>query len=139
MSDSEAGFSTPEAAEEAFYMAFADCDIQAMAKVWAMSEVICIHPGSTALVGYDAVMRSWTNILTNAEPPNMRIEVLSRYVSIDLAVHLVEEHIKPGEGTPGTTLVVLATNIYRREQDEWRILEHHASLPRSSQRQPTLQ
>ena len=139
MSDYKPNFSTPEAAEVAFYTAFAACDISTMAKVWATGEVICIHPGSTALVGYDAVMHSWTNIFTNAKPPNIHIEVLSRYTGVDVAVHLVEEYIKSNAGTPGSAPVVLATNIYLCEQNEWRMLEHHASVPRSSQRQHTIQ
>jgi len=139
MNDSKAGFSTPEAVETAFYAAFADCDVQAMNAVWADDDVICIHPGSSALIGHDAVMRSWINILTDADPPNLHIEVISRIVCDKLAVHVVEEHIAPVAGAPGTTSVVLATNIYRHEDDGWRMLEHHASLPRSSQRFHTLQ
>ncbi|NNF96328.1 MAG: SnoaL-like domain-containing protein [Halobacteria archaeon] len=127
------GFSTPEAAEAAFYAAFANCDIQAMDAVWADTGVICIHPGSTALLGRDVVMRSWMNILTQADPPNLHIEVLSRTVSNDLAVHVVEEYIAPVNGSPESTSVVLATNVYCLEADGWRLLEHHASIPKPRQ------
>lgn len=139
MNDSESGFSSPQAVEAAFYAAFCACDIQAMEMVWARTEVICIHPGSTALVGRNVVLRSWKNILMDAEPPHLHIEVISRIVSDKLAVHVVEEHITPVAGAAGTTSMVLATNIYRHEEDGWRMLEHHASLPRSSQRLHTLQ
>ena len=139
MSTSDPAFSTPEAVEAAFYAAFCACDIQAMDMVWARTEVICIHPGSTALVGRNVVLRSWKNILMDAEPPHLHIEVISRIVSDKLAVHVVEEHIAPVAGAAGTTSVVLATNIYRHEEGGWRMLEHHASLPRTSQRQHTLQ
>lgn len=139
MSDSEPRFSTPEAVETAFYAAFSACDMQAMDMVWARSEVICIHPGSTALVGRNVVLRSWKNILMDAEPPHLHIEVISRILHDKLAVHVVEEHIMPVAGAPGTTSMVLATNIYRHGDDGWRMLEHHASVPRSSQRLHTLQ
>jgi len=139
MSESEAGFSTPEAVEAAFYAAFCTCDLQAMDMVWAKTEVICIHPGSTPLVGRNVVLRSWKNILMLAEPPHLHIEIISRIVCDKLAVHVVEEHITPGAGAAGTTSVVLATNIYRYEDDGWRMLEHHASMPRTSQRLHTLQ
>jgi len=129
----DSGFSTPEAAETAFYKAFADCDLQAMDAVWAEAEVICIHPGSTALLGREAVMRSWINILTQAEPPNLHIEVLSRTVANELAVHMVEEHITPVTGSPESTSVVLATNVYCLETNGWRLLEHHSSIPRPRQ------
>lgn len=126
-------FSSSEETEAAFYAAFENCDLQAMDVVWADAEVICIHPGSTALVGRKVVMRSWSNILTNAEPPNLKVEVLSRTVNDELAVHVVEEHITPATGFPEPTSVVLATNVYCLEADGWRLLEHHASMPRPKQ------
>lgn len=127
---SELDLSTPEAAEAAFYDAFADCDVKAMDAVWADGNVICIHPGSSALVGRDAVMRSWENMLLYAEPPNIRVEVLSRTASDGLAVHVVEEHITSGYGDSASSSMVLATNIYRYEDNRWQLLEHHASVPK---------
>lgn len=130
---SDLDLSTPEAAEAAFYAAFAACDVKAMDAVWAADNVICIHPGSLALVGRVAVMRSWTNMLLYAEPPNIHIEVLSRIANADLAVHVVEEHITAGYGDSASTSKVLATNVYRYEGDGWRLLEHHASVSRIPQ------
>lgn len=131
---SDSDFSTPEAAETAFYTAFADCDVKAMNTIWASANVICIHPGSSALVGREAVMRSWSNMLSNAELPNIRVNVLSRLTEGGLAVHVVEEHITSGYGESATASMVLATNVYRREEGVWRLLEHHASVPRFQKR-----
>ena len=123
------GYVSPDAAEAAFYAAFAHCDIKAMDAVWADAEVVCIHPGSSAIVGRELVLRSWSHILTNAEPPILDIEVLSRIVHDDLAVHVVEEQIRQGNSSPESTLIVLATNVYCLESDGWHLLEHHASTP----------
>jgi uncharacterized protein (TIGR02246 family) len=139
--------SSPETVEAAFYAAFAHCDIKAMDAIWANDGAICIHPGSPALVGREAVMRSWANMLLNAEPPHVRIEVLSRTVCKNLAVHVVEEHITAGYGDSANASMVLATNVYRYEDNGWRLLEHHASMPRLqgsgthavSHNKPTLQ
>ena len=139
MTESTPIFPTPEAAETAFYAAFAMCDVQAMKVVWSDGEVVCIHPGSSALVGHDAVMRSWTHILTDAEQPHLHIEPISRIADGKLAVHVVEEHITSDVGIPGSTAVVLATNIYRHEDNGWRMWLHHASMSRSSQHSHTLQ
>jgi uncharacterized protein (TIGR02246 family) len=144
----ELDMSTPQAAESAFYAAFSACDYKAMEAVWADDGVVCIHPGSSALLGRDAVMRSWSNMLLNAEPPNIRINVISRTAGNGLAVHVVEEHISSGYGDAASVSMVLATNVYRQEDDGWRLLEHHASVPRfpqtdmnaaSSSHKPTLQ
>lgn len=122
--------STPEAAEAAFYAAFAQCDFKAMEAVWAEDNIVCIHPGSSVLMGRDAVMRSWANMLLNAEPPNIRINLLSRTLNDAVAVHVVEEHISSGFGDTASISLVLATNVYRKEADGWRMFEHHASVPR---------
>jgi len=124
---------TADAAEAAFYAAFVDCDIQAMKAVWADAEVICVHPGSSVLIGREVVMQSWSHILTNAEPPNLNIEVLSRTVCNELAVHVVEEHIASMTGSPEPASIVLATNVYSLEPDGWRLREHHASMSRPRQ------
>lgn len=125
--------SSPKAAEQAFYQAFADCDPAAMAGVWASEGVVCIHPGAPPVIGREAVLRSWSGILTGAARPSLRVVLLKRLEQGALAVHLVEEHIAAPEGDGDGTLV-LATNIYCREQDGWRLLEHHASLPAAAQR-----
>lgn len=153
MSDKQSAFRFPtsDAAEAAFYTAFADCDYTAMDAVWASEGGICIHPGSPVLFGRDVVMRSWANILVHSEPPTIRIKLVSRTVSEELAVHVVEEHIAPADSDSAAAAVVQATNVYRREADGWRLLEHHASIARAlpsktnseanteAQGQPTLQ
>ena len=121
-------FASPDDAESAFYEAFANCDIKAMGAVWANAEVICVHPGSSALVGREIVMRSWVNILSQAEPPDLHIKVLNRVERNGLSVHFVEEHLKPTSNTDEVAAVVLATNVYCLEKDGWRLLEHHASV-----------
>lgn len=126
-------YATAIAAETAFYAAFARCDFKAMNNVWAGNGVICIHPGAAALVGRDAVMRSWANILTNTEPPNLRVQVLSRTVNNGLAVHVVEERIAPAGASFISASLVLATNVYRQDNDGWHLLQHHASVPVSTQ------
>ena len=124
-------FVSPQAAEAAFYAAFADCDLSAMSAVWADSGVVCIHPGSNILIGRDEVMRSWANILLNSEPPNLHVEVLSRTEQDGMAVHVVEERISPAGLSAPLVSVVLATNIYRLDANGWKLFEHHASVPRS--------
>ncbi|MGD8569647.1 MAG: nuclear transport factor 2 family protein [Gammaproteobacteria bacterium] len=123
-------FATSTLAEQAFYKAFAECDFKAMNSVWAEDDVICIHPGSTALVGREAVMRSWINILADAEPPNLKVEVISRVMSENLAIHVVREYIAAQSGESETIHAVLATNVYRNNNaNGWHLLAHHASAP----------
>ena len=49
-------YTTPQDAALAFYQAFEAKDIDAMMGAWADDEeIVCVHPGGTRLVGYDAV------------------------------------------------------------------------------------
>jgi len=120
---------SPEAAEQAFYRAFSECDVGAMAQVWAEHEVICIHPGSMVLQGRNAVLQSWAEILGDAARPAIGVQSISQVRHGDLAVHVVEEHITPRRGSDASPSVILATNIFRLIGDAWYMVEHHASLP----------
>ena len=49
-------FATAEEAEQAFYDALANCDLEAMMAVWSEDEeIICIHPGGPRFSGFAAV------------------------------------------------------------------------------------
>lgn len=121
---------TPDAIEAAFYAAFEAADTDAMSRVWADSpDICCVHPGSGLLSGRQAVVQSWAEIFAGASPPAIAYQRLGQYESTDLVVHLVEERIRPRDEHPDKANRVLATNVYVRFAGEWRLVEHHASLP----------
>ena len=125
-------FATSEAAEEAFYAAFSVGRLDDMMRVWAPdADIICIHPGGRRLSGVQDVRRSWAQIFQDALPRTFTLR--GRIVSGDgrQRIHLLEENIR----VPGTTFVappVLATNVYRRWSQEWRMVLHHASVAPTS-------
>ncbi len=126
---SPAVFAHPEAAEEAFYGAFAALDLAGMGAVWAQDQrPFCVHPGGDLLEGRRAILESWREIFSGSEPPIIEHTLLGSFQSGELAIHLVEETIQP-RGSGGQANRVLATNVYVREADCWRMAEHHASLP----------
>ncbi len=123
-------FSDPSITEQAFYDAFSTLDAGAMRSVWChLDAVYCIHPGGPALRGIDAVVQSWAEIFGSADPPSIEFRLLERRTGSTLAIHLVEESIRPGStsGEPAST--VLATNTYLLHDGEWHMLSHHSSLP----------
>lgn len=118
------------AAEGAFYAAFSALDIEAMREVWAQdSEAYCIHPGGPALRGAESIIKSWGNILVAKDPPSISYRTIDRNIGEDLAIHLVEESIRPSQSLSDPPSLVLATNIYVRSGSGWKMLVHHASLP----------
>ena len=131
------GFASPEAAEQAFYQAFARLDATAMADVWALDQpVCCIHPGGPLLQGRTAVLQSWAEIFGGAQPPRLQWQRLSAVVGTDLAVHVTAEHIESGDRAAARSARVVATNVFRRGQAGWVLIEHHASLPVVRQTRP---
>ncbi|MGE0483273.1 MAG: nuclear transport factor 2 family protein [Gammaproteobacteria bacterium] len=121
-------FASSLEAEQAFYAAFEAGDLEAMMRVWAYSfDIVCVHPAGPRLEGVDAIRRSWRHIL--ADPVLRSFDLRGRLVvgSDDIRIHTLEEHI----GVPGSHLYappVLATNVYHRLDDGWRMILHHASM-----------
>lgn len=129
-------FAQPDDAEAAFYLAFRQCDPNAMQAVWANDKVVCVHPGSAAIIGYEAVLRSWQHIFANAALPHLQTKVMHRIANDNLAIHVVEEQIATGDNTSAR---VLATNVYRKQDGRWLMVEHHGSLIQMQSEQHTLQ
>lgn len=127
---------TPDEVEAVFYEAFMRCDADVMAGLWANEGVLCVHPGSGALVDHEAIIRSWANIFSNAQQTELKFTVVNRALSNDLAVHVVAEEML-NSGT--VTAIILATNVYRKFDNGWLMIEHHASLVQNRRNGRTLQ
>jgi len=107
-------------ANEAFYVAFAGRNLQAMSEVWARSRpVTCIHPGASTLQGRDEVIRSWRAILSNPASPRIVCRNATAHLFGDVAYVLCWEQIQDA--------FLIATNIFAREDGHWRMVHHQAS------------
>ncbi len=107
-------------ANETFYRAFAERDFETMDRLWARSVgVTCIHPGWPPLHGRDAVIESWRGILGNPASPRIRARGATAWVQGSVAYVLCQEILAEGN--------LIATNVFVREDGEWRIVHHHAS------------
>ncbi len=136
MKKSKLQFKTPDEAEAVFYESFMRCDPDVMAGLWADEDVVCVHPGAGVIVEYDAIIRSWANIFSNVDSAEMKITVIRRVLSDELAVYVVaEEMLNSGQ----VAAVVLATNVYRKFDCGWLMVEHHASLVQNQSNGQTLQ
>lgn len=130
---------TPAAAESAFYEAFRTLDANQMREVWAATaDVFCVHPGGPLLTGRDAVLGSWMEIFASADPPHLEHRVLQRRESDGIAVHLVEERIRPSGSKSKSQALVFATNVYTLTDTGWRLLSHHASTPLVQREKPAV-
>jgi ketosteroid isomerase-like protein len=115
MTDSDAVL----AANLEFYRAFATRDLAAMDALWARrASVACLHPGWTALTDRSAIIESWEGILSNPDAPRIACFDERVFLHGDVALVLCEEELEGG--------TLAASNLFIREDDEWRIAHHHA-------------
>jgi ketosteroid isomerase-like protein len=120
-------YTTPTDAAAAFYQAFEAKDLDAMMAAWAEDEdIICVHPGGTRLVGYDAVRQGWEQLFAGDQRLAFRLEQAVVIETVGLAMQSVVEHItldKDGKAR-GTAV---CTNVFLRTPYGWRMVMHHAS------------
>jgi ketosteroid isomerase-like protein len=113
--------------EAAFYEALQRADIDALMNCWAdEEEVFCVHPGGPRLVGADAIRAAFEQMFGNgsiqATPARVR-----KVESLASAVHNVLERIEVLTAEGPRHAFVLATNVYHRTAQGWRMVAHHAS------------
>lgn len=118
---------TPGQAEAAFYCAFESGDLAAMMAVWSDdSDIVCIHPHGPRLVGYQAIRDGWQQILAHSARMRFNVSELNTINNGNLAIRFVNENIHVS-GVSEPNFCVMATNVYRRTPNGWRIILHHAS------------
>lgn len=123
-----APLSSAEAAEAAFYEALQAGDVDAVMRVWVEDdEPVCIHPGGPRLVGAASIRASFEQLLAGGNGLAVVPDGVLRTVSMGCAVHNVVERVRLPAGVSPGFAVVLATNVYLRTVQGWRLALHHAS------------
>jgi ketosteroid isomerase-like protein len=124
-----------EDVEAQFYDALQRADIEQLMAVWSDDdEVACVHPGGPRIVGHGAVRASFDSIFANGAIP-VRPQQVRRVGNASSAVHHVLERVDIVTAEGSQTAWVLATNVYLKTTQGWRMVLHHASpgSPREAQ------
>lgn len=112
------------------YAAFEAGDLDRMQSVWdEADDIVCVHPGWPMLRGRSRVMRSWAVIMANTAYIQFFLTDVATEVDGDLAVVTCEENILTdvSDDELGENGRVVATNVFRRRPDGWRLWLHHGS------------
>lgn len=118
---------TSDDIEAAFYESLQQADTDRLMSCWAdEDEICCIHPGGPRLLGGMAIRDAFEALLSRG-PVLIHPERIHRLVSDRLAVHSVIERVEVPGDDGSTTAWVLATNVYARTDQGWRMVSHHAS------------
>jgi ketosteroid isomerase-like protein len=127
-SQTAALMASPEDIEAEFYEALQLADIERLMAVWADDdEVVCVHPGAgMRVIGSAAVRASFEAIFARGGVPVEPAQVHRLHTLAGAVHHLVERlQVQTDEGAQ--TAWVLATNVYMKTAQGWRMVAHHAS------------
>ncbi|WP_308312105.1 nuclear transport factor 2 family protein [Streptomyces albipurpureus] len=123
-----------EEANTTFYETMERGDFQALSELWLEDEISCIHPGWPVLSGRGEVLRSYALIMANTEYIQFFLTDVKVNVAGDTALVTCTENIlsggpaeESGELGPLVGQLVVATNVFRRTPEGWRIWSHHGS------------
>jgi ketosteroid isomerase-like protein len=118
---------TSEETEATFYDAISRADIEALMSLWADEEdIVCIHPGAPRLVGHASIRASWEAIF---EQGGVQIRPVQVHVAQNVmtSVHSIIEEVHR-TASRQQDIHILATNVYMKTPQGWRIVAHHASV-----------
>lgn len=99
------------------------------------ARVSCVHPGWPVLTGRGEVLRSYALIMANTDYIQFFLTDVHVSVSGDTALVTCTENILSGgpapEDAPGPGpllgQLVVATNVFHRTSEGWKLWSHHAS------------
>ncbi|MEV7233602.1 nuclear transport factor 2 family protein [Streptomyces sp. NPDC051020] len=126
-----------EQANTAFYEAMERGDLDELSGLWLPGEnltISCVHPGWPVLSGRGEVLRSYALIMANTEYIQFFLTDVGISMTGDTALVTCTENILSGgpaedggELGPLVGQLVVATNVFRRTEDGWKLWSHHGS------------
>lgn len=128
-------------ANTAFYEAMEQGDFEELSRLWLADDepqqvtVTCVHPGWPVLSGRGEVLRSYALIMAHTEYIQFFLTDVKVSVTGDTALVTCTENILSGGPAPDDSdepgplvgQLVVATNVFLRTSEGWRLWAHHAS------------
>ncbi len=118
---------SPDDVEAQFYEALQQADLDKLMAVWSDDDdIACVHPGGPRVLGHAAIRASFEAIFANGAVA-VRPEGVRRVLSLGCAVHHVNERITIASNEGSRSAWALATNVYVKTAQGWRLVAHHSS------------
>lgn len=118
---------TADEVENAFYEALRAAELDQLMACWAdEDEIVCVLPGSPRLVGAAAIREAFRQRFAHG-PIAAVPQRLRRIEHLGAAVHSVLELIDVPTADGARQAWVVATNVYIKTAQGWRMVAHHAS------------
>ena len=118
---------SPDDVEAQFYEALQQADLDKLMAVWSDDDdIACVHPGGPRLTGPAEIRASFEAIFANGAIP-LQAQGVRRLQALGCAVHHVVERVTIAGADGERSAWVLATNVYLKTAQGWRMVAHHAS------------
>ncbi len=119
---------TADAIEAQFYEALQTGDLEKLMACWAdEDDIVCIHPGGPRLVGSASIRAAFEALFAHGTIAIQPVHIC-KVESLTSAMHNVIERVALLATDDGAQeAVVVATNVYQRTAQGWRMVAHHAS------------
>lgn len=132
MTDLAADVAAVTAANAELYAAIESGDVERVAAMWDDGDdVVCVHPGWPSVRGRSRVLRSWAVIMANTAYIQFFATGVDVAIEADVAIVTCEHGLLARSDERdtgfGETARVVASNVFRRRADGWRLWSHHAS------------
>ncbi len=121
--------------EAAFYEALQNADIDKLMACWAdEDEIVCVHPGGPRLMGPGSIRAAFDAMFANGSI-RAYAEKIRKVETMSASVHSVLERIEVMTEEGPRHAYVIATNVYHKTAEGWRMVAHHTSpgTPREMQ------
>jgi ketosteroid isomerase-like protein len=126
---------SPDETEATFYEALQRGDIELLMSCWSdEDDIVCVHPGGPRLLGAGAIRAAFETMFSQGTVRARPVQV-HRVGAPTSAMHSVVEHVDVLLPDGVHQAVVLATNVYHRTLQGWRLVAHHASAGAASSEQ----
>jgi ketosteroid isomerase-like protein len=125
----------PDETEAAFYEAMQLGDIEKLMACWAdEDDIVCVHPGGARLVGVLAIRSAFEAMFAHGTI-RAQIAHVRRVQTLGTSVHSVLERVDVKTPEGPAQAFVIATNVYLKTVQGWRLVAHHASPGTASEMQ----
>lgn len=125
---------SPDEVEAAFYEGMQTGDLEKVMACWAdEDDIACIHPGGPRLLGAAAIRAAFEVLFTQGGAVPVKPAHIHRVDSVASTVHHVLERVDVLSEQGPVQAYALATNVYHKTPQGWRMVVHHASPGASNQ------
>jgi ketosteroid isomerase-like protein len=102
-------------------------DIDKLMACWAdEDDIVCVHPGGPRLVGALAIRGGFEAMFSHGTI-RAHIEHVRQVQSLGVSIHSVLERVEVLTASGPAQAYVIATNVYLKTAQGWRLVAHHAS------------